>query len=73
VTIDETALRDALDPAACAEARRQTGSSSAEAIAAMLAGIDETLAEHRRWSHEADARETAAEAALLALARALAG
>ena len=39
VAIDEATLRDALDPAACAEARRQTGSSSAEAMAAMLAGI----------------------------------
>ena len=29
VEIDEATLRDALDPAACAEARRQTGSSSA--------------------------------------------
>jgi argininosuccinate lyase len=73
VAIDEATLRDALDPAACAEARRQTGSSSAEAMAAMLAGIDETLAAHDRWSEAAEARETAAEAALLARARTLAG
>ena len=72
VTIDEATLCDALDPAACAEARRQTGSSSAEAMAAMLAGIEETLAEHDRWSEAAQTRETAAEAALLARARALA-
>jgi argininosuccinate lyase len=72
VAIDEATLRDALDPAACAEARRQTGSSSAEAMAAMLAGIEETLAEHDRWSKAAQTRETAAEAALLARARALA-
>jgi argininosuccinate lyase len=72
VAIDEATLRDALDPAACAEARRQTGSSSAEAMAAMLAGIEETLAEHDRWSEAAQTRETAAEAALLARARALA-
>jgi argininosuccinate lyase len=72
VTIDEATLRDALDPAACAEARRQTGSSSAEAMAAMLAGIEESLAEHDRWSEAAEKRETAAESALLARARALA-
>jgi argininosuccinate lyase len=72
VTIDEATLRDALDPAASAEARRQTGSSSAEAMAAMLAGIEETLAEQDRWSQAAQVRETAAEAALLARARALA-
>jgi argininosuccinate lyase len=71
VAIEEAILRDALDPAACAEARRQTGSSSAEAMAAMLAGIEETLAEHDRWSEAAQTRETAAKAALLARARAL--
>ena len=32
VAIDEATLRDALDPAACAAARRQTGSSSAAAM-----------------------------------------
>jgi argininosuccinate lyase len=72
VAIDAAALRDTLDPAACAEARRQTGSSSAEAMAAMLAGIEETLAEHDRWNEAAQTRETTAEAALLARARALA-
>jgi hypothetical protein len=41
-------------------------------MAAMLEGIDETLAEHARWSEAAEARETAAEAELLAAARALA-
>src|SRR6266513_2404706 len=41
VAIDGATLRDALDPAACAAARRQTGSSSASAIDAMLADIDE--------------------------------
>jgi hypothetical protein len=38
----------------------------------MLAGIEETLAEHARWSAAAQARETAAEAALLARAGELA-
>jgi hypothetical protein len=41
-------------------------------MAAMLAGIEETLSEHDRWSEAARARETAAEAALLDRARALA-
>ena len=38
----------------------------------MLAGIEETLAEHDRWSEAAQTRETAAEAGLLARARELA-
>ena len=40
---------------------------------AMLDGIDATLAGHEQWSDEARTHETAAEAALLARARALAG
>ena len=71
VSIDDAALRDALDPAACAESRRQTGSSSSAAMAEMLAGLDASLAEHDRWSEAAREREAAAEAALLARARAL--
>jgi argininosuccinate lyase len=71
VELDEATLRDALDPAACAEARQQTGSSSQAAIAEMLDGIDAALAEHARWSDAARGRETAAEAALLARAREL--
>jgi argininosuccinate lyase len=71
VAIDETTLRDALDPAACAEARLQTGSSSAAAMDAMLAGIAETLAAHAAWSAEVREREAAAETGLLARARAL--
>jgi argininosuccinate lyase len=73
VAIDAATLRDALDPAACAAARRQTGSSSEAAMDAMLAGIDETLAAHAAWSDAARAREAAAEAALLDRARELAG
>ncbi len=71
VEIDETTLRDALDPAACAAARLQIGSSSAAAMDAMLDGIAETLAAHEVWSAEARDREAAAESALLARARAL--
>ena len=72
VAIDEATLRDALDPAACAAARRQAGSSSRAAMEELLAGIGETLAEHARWSEAAREREAAAEAALLARARELA-
>ena len=71
VQIDEATLRDALDPAACAEARKQKGSSSRAAMDAMLDGIDATLSEHQRWSTAARERESAAEAALLARAREL--
>ena len=71
VEIDEATLRDALDPAACAAARLQTGSSSATAIDAMLDGIAEVLAEHEAWSADAREREAAAEQALLARAREL--
>src|SRR5881398_1211849 len=61
VAIDSATLRDALDPAACAAARRQTGSSSESAIDAMLADIDETLTEHAAWSDSARKREASAE------------
>lgn len=72
VELDPETLRDALDPAACAEARRQTGSSSAAAIAEMLDGIAVSLAENRSWSEDAHAREETAESALLSRARELA-
>jgi len=71
VALDEQTLRSALDPAACAAARKQAGSSSEQAMEAMLAGIHETLAEHERWSGAAHERAAAAEAALLARAEAL--
>ncbi len=71
VTIDEAVLLDALDPAACAEARRQTGSSSAAAMEAMLVEIDATRAAHAAWSDAARAREAAAADALRARAREL--
>jgi argininosuccinate lyase len=71
VEIDEATLRAALDPAACAAARRQTGSSSRAAMDSMLSGIDEQLAERESWSTAARERESAAETALLARARAL--
>jgi argininosuccinate lyase len=72
IAVDDATLRDALDPAACAGARRQTGSSSEAAMAEMLNGIDATIAEHESWGESARVRETAAETALLARARELA-
>ena len=71
VELDEATLREALDPAACVAARRQTGSSSEPAMAEMLDGIDTTLAAHASWSETAREREAAAETALLARAREL--
>ena len=71
VEIDEAVLRDALDPAACAAARRQTGSSSERAMEEMLVGIRATLTDHESWSVAAREREAAAERALLARAREL--
>jgi argininosuccinate lyase len=71
VDLDEEVLRDALDPAACAAARRQVGSSSEAAMEAMLAGVRETLADHEGWSVATHEHEAAAERALLARARAL--
>jgi argininosuccinate lyase len=72
VEINEAKLRDALDPAACAAARRQAGSSSEAAMDAMLDEIDATLVAHAGWSESARERESATEAALLARARELA-
>ena len=72
VELDEATLRAALDPAACAAARLQTGSSSASAMDAMLTGLDETLKAHVSWGEAAREREAAAEEALLARARELA-
>ena len=72
VDLGEATLRSALDPAACAAARKQTGSSSAVAMDAMLAGLDDQFGDHRSWSTSARERESATEAALLARARALA-
>ena len=72
VTIAAATLAAALDPAACAAARRQVGSSSAAAMDAMLAGLDDALADHRRWDDAARAAEEAAEAALLGRAAELA-
>ena len=71
VAIDGATLRDALDPAACAAARRQAGSSSESAIDAMLADLDEALAAHAAWTEDARERAATAETALLTRAREL--
>ena len=63
VTLGAEVLGAALDPAACAAARRQAGSSSREAMEAMLAGVDETLAANEAWSAAARARSAASAAA----------
>jgi argininosuccinate lyase len=73
VEIDEATLAAALDPAECAAARKQAGSSSEAAMAAMLGEIDASLTEHERWSAAARARQEAADGALLARARELGG
>jgi argininosuccinate lyase len=72
VEIEAEALAAALDPAACAEARRQAGSSSEAAMDAMLGEVDAALAAHLRWSEAARGREEAAEALLVGRARELA-
>jgi argininosuccinate lyase len=72
VAIDSATLQDALDPAACAATRRQTGSSSEWAIDAMLRHVDETLTAHAAWSDGVRDRGVAAERALLDRARELA-
>jgi argininosuccinate lyase len=68
VEIDEELLRDALDPAACAAARRQVGSSSDAAIEEMLDGMRAALTAHASWNRTARTRDSAAETALLARA-----
>ncbi len=73
IEIEAATLRDALDPAACAAARLQTGSSSEAAMDEMLAGIEETLAAHAAWSQSSQEREAGAERSLLVRARELAG
>ncbi|HZT92292.1 MAG TPA: lyase family protein [Gaiellaceae bacterium] len=71
VELDEEVLHDALDPAACAEARRQTGGSSQAALEALLDRVQAALDDQRAWNTAAREREQAAEGALLDRARAL--
>jgi argininosuccinate lyase len=71
VEVDEAVLRDALDPAACAAARRQTGSSSEASMEEMLTAIRARLSDHEAWSVAEREREAASERALVARAREL--
>ena len=73
VAIDDAVLRDALDPAACAAARRQTGSSAESAMDAMLADIEEAVTAHAAWSARAQERQATADAALRSRAHELSG
>jgi argininosuccinate lyase len=73
VAIDGAMLREALDPAACAAARLQAGSSSRAAMSAMLEDVAGRVADERRWAEETRARASAAEDSLLRRARELAG
>jgi argininosuccinate lyase len=61
-----------LDPAACAQARLQPGSSSREAMDAMLAEVDALSARERTWASEALSAARAAEKRLLERAAELA-
>jgi argininosuccinate lyase len=72
VAISPETLAGALDPAACAAARRQTGSSAPDEVATMIASCREAIAEGRRLSAAARERAAVADAALLARARELA-
>ncbi len=72
VSIDEATLREALDPAACAAARTQVGSSSPEAMAAMLDLVDRQVEANVGWVAMYRAHDASAEEALLARARELA-
>jgi argininosuccinate lyase len=72
VEIAADALAAALDPAACAAARRQTGSSAPAEVAAMIAAARAAAAEGRSFSAAARERADRADAALLSRARELA-
>ena len=61
-----------LDPAACAQARPQEGSSSRAAMDAMLDEVDAASARERAWATAALDAAATAERALLARAAAIA-
>ena len=71
VSIGAKALAAALDPAACAAARLQTGSSAPGEVAAMIAGCRAAIADARGLSAAARERAGRAEGALLSRAREL--
>ena len=73
IVVDEAELAAALDPAACAALRPQTGSSDADQVRAMCDDVAARSAEVRRWAEEAIAADAKAAEALRAKARELAG
>ena len=73
IVVDEAELAAALDPAACAALRPQTGSSDADQVRAMCDDVAARSAEVRRWAEEAIAADAKAAEALRAQARELAG
>ncbi len=73
VEISAAALADALDPALCARARLQTGSSAPAEVAAMVEACRAEVADARGLSAEARARAERARMDLRARARELAG
>lgn len=72
VSISEAALADALDPALCARARWQTGSSAPGEVAAMIDACRAEIAAAREAALSARARAVRAERDLRDRARALA-
>ena len=73
IVVDEAALAAALDPAACAALRPQTGSSDAGQVRAMCDDVTARSGEVRRWAEAFVAADAAAAAALRSKARELAG
>ena len=71
VALEAGVLAAALDPAACAAARRQTGSSAPGEVAAMIADCRDQVAAGRAFSSAARERAARAEDALLERARGL--
>jgi argininosuccinate lyase len=68
----ESALAQALNPAAGVAARRQAGGAAPEPLAAILAECRQSLAQHNAWRTQAAARNASAETTLLDRAQELA-
>ena len=73
VTVPHGQLRSALDPQAAVDARIGTGGASPSAMAALLEGDRAALARAETWRATSTVRLVAAETALVARARTLAG
>ena len=70
-TLAPDRLSEVLDPQACLGTRRQTGSTSPDQVAALIAATRERVFEYRDWSATQAKREAAANSALLARANEL--